>query len=210
MEFELPDLPYGYKSLSPYISDKTLRAHHEGHLDGYIDKLNAFPEVKMADEQPLEEFIISAINMKKRVIPNSLPAQPQPQHLFDISAQVYNHMFYFHSLTPDKHDPSGEVLNGINRYFGNIDEFKKSLKTKAMQLFGCGYTWVALADNKLSIVNTKDAYTPFIYGMIPLLCIDMWEHAYYLDYKNEKGRYLDGVINHLLNWEFANKNLEHA
>lgn len=210
MQFDLPDLPYSYRSLSPHISDKTLRAHHEGHLDSYIEKLNAIPEVKVSDEQPLEKFVIEALNMKKRVIPNQLPPVGQPQHMFDMAAQVYNHMFYFNSLTPDKTDPSGEILNGINRYFGNIDEFKKTLKSKAMQLFGAGWTWVVLANDKLAVVNTKDAYTPICYGMAPLLCIDMWEHAYYLDYKNEKGRYLDAVINHLMNWEFANKNLEHV
>ena len=197
MAIELPLLPFSKNALEPYISSQTFDFHYSKHHNAYVVNTNNLIKGTDLENASLDEIIkISATN----------PAQTG---LFNNAAQVWNHTFYWNSLrNGGGGSPKGAIAQKIYSDFGSYETFAKAYKEAAMGQFGSGWAWLIIENGILKITKTSNADTPVAHGMKPLLCIDVWEHAYYLDYKNLRAEYVDNVINHLLNWEFANKNLE--
>jgi len=214
MKFDLPPLPYKLGELAPHLSERTVTFHYTKHDQGYVDRLNEISEVKESPEVPIEDLILSASLSKPKTPVDILPPKPVPPHLFDMAAQVYNHSFYWRSLRPKGGgDPVGEIAKGVEEHFGTPEKFREAIKQAGLGLFGSGWIWVVLdtgSGGELRVIRGQNATIPWLWKMVPLLTIDVWEHAYYLDYQNDRGAYLDAVINHLLNWDFANENLEHV
>lgn len=197
MAIELPLLPFSKNALEPYISSQTLDYHYGKHHNTYVINTNNLIKDTDLENASLEQIIKTSFN------------NPAQIGLFNNAAQVWNHTFYWHSLSPTGGGvPSGKIATMINQDFGSYDDFAKRFKEAALGQFGSGWAWLAAVEGKLAIHKTSNADTPLVHGMTPLLCIDVWEHAYYLDYKNVRAEYVDNVINRLLNWEFANRNLE--
>lgn len=197
MAIELPLLPFSKNALEPYISSQTLDYHYGKHHNTYVINTNNLIKDTDLENASLEEIIKTSFN------------NPAQIGLFNNAAQVWNHTFYWHSLSPTGGGaPSGKIATMINQDFGSYDDFAKRFKEAALGQFGSGWAWLAVVEGKLAIHKTSNADTPIVHGMTPLLCIDVWEHAYYLDYKNIRAEYVDNVINRLLNWDFANRNLE--
>ncbi len=185
----LPELPYSLDALEPHISRKTLKYHHGKHHAGYIKKLNKAVENSEFSGKSLEQIIATAEG-----------------NIFNNAAQAWNHAFYWRCLSPDSDlDPASEISQSITSDFGNLDDFKKKFTDAAAALFGSGWTWLVLnQQGKLEIVSTENADTPIRHGQVPLLTCDVWEHAYYLDYKNSRPDYLQAFWK-LLNWKFVNE-----
>lgn len=214
MEYEAPPLPYARKSLAPIISEETMKEHYERHLKGYITKLNAISQVVQAPtDTPLEWFIVKGAKASWKGIPEGvLPPLPKANHMFEMASQVYNHVFFWNSLRPAKAaaEPEGEIASGIVRY-GGIERLKTDVVEAGAAVFGSGWVWLCAKDGNLVVARGLGAVPPIIYeGYVPLLAIDVWEHAYYLDYKSDRHKYLSEVFDNLLNWDFANDNLENA
>jgi Fe-Mn family superoxide dismutase len=190
MAFELPALPYEKNALEPHISAETLEYHHGKHHQAYVNKLNELTENTDDANKSLEEIIKSSSG-----------------GLFNQAAQVWNHTFYWHCLSPNGGgEPSGALADAINAKFGSFAEFKDAFNAKAVANFGSGWTWlIKTADGGVDIVNTDDADCPIAHDQIPLMTIDVWEHAYYIDYRNARPKYLENVWS-LLNWDFVAKN----
>lgn len=191
MAFELPALPYEKNALEPHISAETLDFHHGKHHNAYVTKLNELVPGTPNEGKSLEEIIKSA----------------GPGVLFNQAAQVWNHTFYWHSLSPNGGGaPSGDLAAAIDAKWGSFDKFKEAFNAKAVGNFGSGWTWLVQTADGLDIVNTDDADSPIARdGQKPLLTCDVWEHAYYIDYRNARPKYLEGFWA-LANWEFAAKN----
>ena len=190
MAFELPALPYATNRLVPYISEETLEFHHGKHHQTYVTNLNNLvPGTEFADLS-LEEIIVKS----------SGP-------IFNNAAQVWNHTFYWNSLTPDGGgEPVGALAEAINANFGSFDKFKEEFSKCAVTTFGSGWAWlVKNADGSLALVSTSNAGCPLTTGQTPLLTCDVWEHAYYIDYRNARPAYLEAFWA-LVNWEFAAAN----
>lgn len=197
MAIILPPLPFEKNALEPYIGSMTLEYHYGKHHNTYVVNTNNMIIDAELDALSLEEIILQTAN------------DPTKTSLFNNAAQVWNHTFYWNSLKPNGGGlPTGELAKKIDSDFGNYENFAKALKEAALGQFGSGWAWLVLKNGKLSITKTSNADTPIAHGVKPLLCIDVWEHAYYLDYKNARTDYADAVIKNLLNWDFANKNLE--
>ena len=191
MAFELPALPYEKNALEPHISAETLEYHYGKHHQAYVNKLNELTEGTDDADKSLEDIIKSASG-----------------GLFNQAAQVWNHTFYWHCLSPNGGgEPSGKLAEAINAKFGSFDKFKEEFNAKAAGNFGSGWTWLIKEGDSVEIVNTDDADTPIAQGKTPLLTIDVWEHAYYIDYRNARPKYLENVWN-VLNWDFVAKNFE--
>ena len=200
MAFTLPDLPYGRAGLAPHISEETLNFHHGKHHQAYVTNLNGLIEGTDLAGKSLEEIVkISGADKAKAGI-------------FNNAAQVWNHTFYWHSMKPGGGGaPHGKVAELIDRDLGGYDEFAKDFKAAGGTQFGSGWAWLVLKDGKLAITKTPNAETPLTdEGATPLLTMDVWEHAYYLDYQNSRPNYMDAFLNHLVNWDFANQNLADA
>lgn len=197
MAIILPSLPFEKNALEPYISSLTLEYHYGKHHNTYVVNTNNLIKETELDTLSLEEIILQTANDSTKT------------SLFNNAAQVWNHTFYWNSLKPNGGGlPSSEIAKKIDTDFGSYDNFAKELKESALGQFGSGWAWLVLKNGKLSISKTSNADTPIAHGVKPILCIDVWEHAYYLDYKNARADYADAVIKNLLNWEFANRNLE--
>ena len=196
MQLALPPLPYPYEALEPYISRNTLELHHGKHHKAYVDKAKALAkEVRLAD-LPLELII------------QQTARQDRHRALFNNAAQAWNHAFYWRSLQPDGGGaPDGEVAARIEADLGGYDSFAAQFAAVATGQFGSGWAWLVLDGGKLAITATANADTPIAHGQIPLLALDVWEHAYYLDYQNRRADYAEALVKHLLNWDFANRNL---
>ena len=196
MAIELPLLPFSKNALEPYISSETLNYHYGKHHNAYVVNTNNLIKESDLESASLEEIIkISSAN-------------PSQSGLFNNAAQVWNHTFYWNSLkNGGGGHPSGAIAQKIDSDFGSYEAFAKAFKETALGQFGSGWAWLVIENGILKITKTSNADTPVVHGIKPLLCIDVWEHAYYLDYQNVRAEYVDNVINHLLNWEFANKNL---
>jgi Fe-Mn family superoxide dismutase len=213
MEFEAPPLPYSRRALAPTISEDTLKEHYDKHFLGYVEKLNAITQVVQApDETSLEHFIFKGAKASWKKTPGGvLPPVPDATHLFDMAAQVYNHVFFWNSL---KHkgggEPDGEVAKGVAAY-GGLEKLRADVVEAGAAVFGSGWVWICAEDGKLVLLRGLGAALPIVYeGYVPLLTIDVWEHAYYLDYKSDRKKYIGEVFDNLLNWDFANENLENA
>lgn len=198
-KFALPPLPYDEDALEPMISAKTIGFHYGKHHKTYVETLNKLIAETEFEDQPLEMII-------KRTA-----GKPDQAHLFNNAAQAWNHAFYWQSLTPKSGGaPTGKLADKIKRSFGSYDRLKKEFSDAAVAQFGSGWAWLVVeADaHALKIVKTGNAEVPFTNGQVPLLTIDVWEHAYYLDYQNRRAEYAKAVIDKLLNWEFASRNFE--
>jgi Fe-Mn family superoxide dismutase len=192
MAFELPALPYEKNALEPHISSETLDFHHGKHHATYVTKLNGLIEGTELENKSLEEIVKSSDG-----------------GVFNNAAQIWNHTFYWNSLSPNGGgEPTGALADAINAKWGSFAEFKAAFNDKAVNNFGSSWTWlVKTADGSLDIVNTSNAGTPITEeGVTPLLTVDLWEHAYYIDYRNVRPNYLEGFWA-LANWEFAAANL---
>ncbi len=192
MSFELPPLPYAKDALEPHISSETLDFHHGKHHNTYVTKLNGLVPGSEFEGKSLEEIITSA------------PAGG----VFNNAAQIWNHTFYWHSLSPNGGgEPTGAIADAINSTFGSFADFQEKFNDSAVNNFGSSWTWlVKNSDGSLEIVNTSNAGCPLTAGQTPILTVDLWEHAYYIDYRNVRPDYLKGFWA-LVNWEFANENL---
>ena len=197
MAFSLPELPYGRGDLAPHISEETLNYHHGKHHQAYVTNLNGLIEGTDLADATLEEIINKAAGDKSKA------------GLFNNAAQVWNHTFYWHSMKPGGGGkPTGKVAEMIDRDLGGYDQFIKDFKAAGGGQFGSGWAWLVEKDGKLSITKTPNAETPLTEaGVTPILTMDVWEHAYYLDYQNSRPNYMDAFLNSLINWDFANKNL---
>ncbi|MEQ6917490.1 superoxide dismutase [Halomonas aquatica] len=190
MAFELPALPYDKNALEPHISAETLEYHYGKHHQTYVNKLNELTDGTAEADKSLEEIIKSSSG-----------------GLFNQAAQVWNHTFYWHCLSPNGGgEPTGALADAINAKFGSFDKFKETFNAQAAGNFGSGWTWlIKTADGGVDIVNTSNADTPIAHGQTPLLTIDVWEHAYYIDYRNARPKYLENVWS-VLNWDFVAQN----
>ncbi|MSP25910.1 MAG: superoxide dismutase [Myxococcales bacterium] len=190
MAFKLPELPYAKSALAPHISEETLGFHHGKHHQTYVDKLNAALDKDAAlASQSLEDIVRSA----------SGP-------VFNSAAQIWNHTFYWHSLSPNAGgEPRGAIAAAIDASFGSFAGFKEQFSNVAVGHFASGWAWLVKDGDKLAIVDTHDAGCPLTQGKTPILTCDVWEHAYYVDYRNARPKYVEAWWN-LVNWEFANKN----
>lgn len=197
MAISLPELPYGKEALAPHISANTLDFHYGKHHKTYVDNLNKLIAGTDLAEKPLEEIIkIAAKDSAKAGI-------------FNNAAQVWNHTFYWRCLKKSGGGiPTGAIAAKINATWGSYDKFAEELKNAGVTQFGSGWTWLVLEGNQLKITKTANADTPLAHGQKPLLTIDVWEHAYYLDYQNRRPDYLLAVIQNLINWNFVNGNLD--
>lgn len=192
MAITLPELPYSKDALAPHISAQTLEFHYGKHHAGYVTKLNAAIEGTDLANKSLEEIVKSSEG-----------------GVFNNAAQVWNHTFYWNSLSPNGGGaPSGAVADAINKAFGSFDKFKEEFSNAAATQFGSGWAWlVQNSSGDLEIVKTGNAGCPLTHGHTPILTIDVWEHAYYLDYQNKRPDYIAAFWN-LVNWDFANSNLK--
>lgn len=192
MSHTLPDLPYAHNALEPYISAETLEFHHDKHHQAYVTNLNNLIEGTEFADKSLEDIVTSA------------PAGG----LFNNAAQVWNHTFYFNCLGPNAGgEPTGKVADAINAAFGSFADFKEKFSASAVGNFGSGWTWlVQNSDGSVEIVNTTAAGCPLTDGTTPVLTIDVWEHAYYVDKRNARPAYVADFWN-LVNWDFVNSNM---
>jgi Fe-Mn family superoxide dismutase len=199
MTIELPNLPYPHDALVPFISSATLNTHHGKHHRVYVEKTNALVKGTPLAGAPLGAIVQAAA------------ADPALKVLFNNAAQAWNHAFYWRSLRPaDGPGPQGALATRIRADFGGNETFAAAFKAAATGHFGSGWAWLVLDGKTLRIVTTSNADTPIVHGQTPLLVIDVWEHAYYLDHQERRAAYVAGVVDHLLNWEFAERNFERA
>ena len=192
MQHQLPPLPYPLDALKPHISSETMEFHYGKHHKAYVDKLNELIKGKPQEQMALEEIVRSAEGP-----------------IFNNAAQVWNHTFFWHCMSPDApKSPQGALAKAIDSGFGSFDKFKDDFSAAATSLFGSGWTWlVADASGALSIVSTQNAHTPIEGDRIPLLTCDVWEHAYYIDYRTARPQFVKAFWN-VVNWEFAARNFE--
>lgn len=197
--FTLPKLPYGGDALEPHISAETMKLHHGKHHKTYIDTLNKLLVDNALAELSLEEVIQESHGLAAR------------QTIFNNAAQSWNHDFFWKSMTPDGGgSPNGDLKVLIEHDIGDGSAFEAAFSETAAAHFGSGWIWLAVTDGVVGIVATHDADLPPVHGRTPLLCCDLWEHAYYLDYQNRRADFVTAFLEHLANWEFANANLATA
>jgi Fe-Mn family superoxide dismutase len=194
MSIELPDLPYAIDALEPHVSATTLQFHHGKHHKAYVDKLNAAIAGTEYEGHSLEAIITAS-------------HKAADAGVFNNAAQAWNHTFLWHSMTPSGGgEPDGALAEAINTRFGNLAGFRDAFKAAALGQFGSGWTWLVRKAGALEIVSTGNAETPLTDGLTPLLTLDVWEHAYYLDYQNQRDAYIDAYLDRLINWDFAAQN----
>ncbi len=194
--FTLPPLPYADTALDPVISANTLGFHHGKHHKTYVDNLNNLVKGTDLEGQSLEAIVQATAGKSDKA------------GVFNNAAQVWNHTFFWNSLRPGGGGkPSGKLGEMVDASFGGYDNFKKELAQACVTQFGSGWGWLVADGGALKVVKTPNAETPLTKGAKPLLTIDVWEHAYYLDYQNRRADFVNAVIDKLLNWQFAEKNL---
>ncbi len=183
-------LPYDREALAPYMSGTTLDFHHGRHLATYISTLNDLIADTEYAGMPLNEIIVQAANRGA-------------QKIFNNAAQVFNHNFFFHCLRRGE----GHIPDEIASAFGGADNFRTEFKKAASGVFGSGWTWLVRDGDEIKIITTANADTPIAHGIRPLLTLDVWEHAYYLDYQNRRADFIDAFLDHLINWDFVLENM---
>jgi superoxide dismutase, Fe-Mn family len=194
--FQLPPLPYADNALEPVISANTISFHYGKHHKTYVDNLNNLVKGTDFESASLEKIITETAGKADRA------------PLFNNAAQIWNHTFYWHSLKGNGGGkPTGKLATMIDAAFGSYDNFRKELSATTVSQFGSGWGWLVVDGGALKVVKTANAEVPFTKGQKPLLTIDVWEHAYYLDHQNKRAAYVDAVIDKLLNWDFAAQNL---
>jgi Fe-Mn family superoxide dismutase len=190
MSFTLPNLPYDKGALAPHLSAETLEYHHDKHHNAYVTKLNELTADIDLGDQNLEEVILTSDGPT-----------------FNNAAQVWNHGFYWKCMTPGGGgEPSGELAEAIKRDFSSFEEFKKQFAEAAVGQFGSGWAWLVLSSGALRVMKTSNADLPLKHGMTALLTVDVWEHAYYIDFRNARPKYVETFLADLVNWEFVAAN----
>jgi Fe-Mn family superoxide dismutase len=197
MAFELPNLPYPKDALAPHMSAETLDFHHGKHHAAYVKKTNELLQDKPLTGASLVEVVRAA-------------KQSGDSKLFNNSAQLWNHSFFWQCLAPaDGQQPSGKLKQMIDEGFGGVEPLLQTLADEAVNHFSNGWAWLLLDRDKLAITSLHDADTPLVHeGMVPLFTLDVWEHAYYIDYRNERPKFADAVLSNIVNWEFVARNLD--
>jgi superoxide dismutase, Fe-Mn family len=192
MKFELDPLPYAKTALAPHLSEETLTFHYEKHHQTYMTNLKKLLEGKPEAEKSLEEIVKSSSG-----------------GVFNNSAQVWNHTFYWNSMKPNGGgEPTGALADAIKKDFGSFADFRTKFHAAALAQFGSGWAWLVNNQGKLEIVTTGNAETPLTKGVTCLLTADVWEHAYYIDFRNLRAKYMDTFLDKLANWDFAAKNFK--
>lgn len=191
MAFELPPLPYAHDALAPHMSKETLEYHHDKHHKAYVDNLNKLVPGTEFEKMDLESII-----------------KKSSGGIFNNAAQVWNHTFFWNCLAPKGGgQPTGALLEAINKDFGSFDAFKEKFSDASIKQFGSGWGWlVKTKEGKLEITSTSNAGNPMTEGKTPLMTCDVWEHAYYIDYRNARPKFVETFLNSLANWDFAAKN----
>jgi Fe-Mn family superoxide dismutase len=193
---QLPDLPYARSALDPHVSERTLDFHYGKHHAAYVTNANKMMEGTPLADKSLEEIV------------QAVAGDASKAGLFNNSAQVWNHTFFWNSMAPSGGgQPSGEIGKRIDADFGSYDQFREAFVTAATTQFGSGWAWLVEDGGKLAVTKTANADTPLVHGQKPLLTIDVWEHAYYLDYQNRRPDFVNAFLDHLANWEFAEGNI---
>lgn len=196
MPFILPELPYAKDALEPHMSAETFDYHHGKHHKAYVDKVNGWIEEKNLAGLSLLQVIDKA-------------KKDGDKGLFNNAAQIWNHSFFWKCLSPNGGQPSTKLQAMIDEAFGSTDALLTKLKDESIGHFGSGWGWLVLKGDKLAVTSLHDADTPVVYDdMKPLLTLDVWEHAYYIDYRNARPNYLETVLKNLINWEFVEQNLD--
>jgi Fe-Mn family superoxide dismutase len=196
MKFEIPDLPYNRDALEPHISEETLNYHYGKHHTGYLETLNKLSAGTQYEEMSLEDVIRESY-------------EKEDKDEFNNAAQTWNHTFLWNSMSEDSDGkPGGSLAQKVGKKFGDLDGFRRQFKEAATGQFGSGWVWLVAEANDLDIVATPNAHNPLTTSSVPLLTLDVWEHAYYLDYQNERDRYTDAFLQYLINWEFAQANFD--
>ncbi len=190
MGFTLPSLPYRHDALEPVISAETIEFHYGKHHQAYVNNLNKLVEGTPYADKSLEGIILASEG-----------------GLFNNAAQVWNHTFYWHGLRANAGRPTGALAEAIQRDFGSVDALKQALAQAATTQFGSGWAWLVLDGGKLAVTNTANADLPMKHNQIALWTLDVWEHAYYIDYRNDRAKYVRQVLDRLINWDFIAKNL---
>lgn len=196
MAISLPDLPYPYDSLAPHMSEATLRFHHDKHHRGYVDKLKGLvAETDLAGLGP-EEIIRQTAGDEDRT------------DVFNNAAQCWNHTFFWSCMSPEGGgEPDGELARRIDDDLGGLESFLEDFRAAAVKRFGSGWAWLVLDGARLKITTTPNAVPPMVHGQLPLLTCDVWEHAYYLDYQNRRGKFVKTFLDKLVNWAFVAERL---
>jgi len=196
MPFTLPDLPFAKDALAPHMSAETLDYHHGKHHKAYVDKTNGM----LAEKGLADASLIEVIKAAK---------EKGDKGLFNNSAQIWNHSFFWQCLAPEGSTrPSGQLRDLINDSFGGEQALLDKLATESVNHFASGWGWLVLNGGKLEITSLHDADTPAVHGLVPLLTIDVWEHAYYIDYRNERPKFVKSVLENIINWDFVAQNLD--
>jgi Fe-Mn family superoxide dismutase len=199
MAFELPPLPYERNALAPHISERTLEFHHGKHHQAYVTTLNNLTAGSALEKASLEDVIREAAGKADK------------QTLFNNAGQVWNHNFYWQSMKPKGGGkPTGDVAGAIDKTFGGYEGFAEAFRTAGATQFGSGWAWLVLEKGALKVTKTANADLPLVHGQTALLTMDVWEHAYYLDYQNRRPDYIKTFLDSLVNWDFANANLAKA
>lgn len=191
----LPELPYAKNALEPYISAETLEFHHDKHHAAYVNKLNELLPNSGLENNSLDEIILATATDSNKTV------------MFNQAAQVWNHTFYWNCMTANGGgEPTGELKAKIETDFGSYEKFREEFKNAAVSQFGSGWAWLVADEigGKLSIMKTSNADTPMAHGKIAVLTCDVWEHAYYIDYRNRRPDYVDTFLDKLVNWDYAN------
>lgn len=197
MAITLPELPYSKDALEPHISAKTLEFHHDKHHNAYVVNTNKLVEGTELANADLTEIIKATVGKSDKV------------GIFNNAAQVWNHTFYWNCMKKNGGGkPTGQIAERINSDFGSYEKFIEEFKNAGATQFGSGWAWLVLKDGKLQIMKTSNADTPIAHGLVPLLTVDVWEHAYYLDYQNRRPDYLSIFVDNLVNWDFVNSCLK--
>ena len=197
--FTIPKLPFAEDALAPHISAETMKLHHGKHHKGYVDKLNELLAGDALAELPITEVIRKSHD------------DPARQAIFNNAAQCWNHDFFWKSIKPDGGGPPiGDLKVLIEHDIGDDKALAEAFAAAANAHFGSGWVWLVVTDGVVGIITTHDADLPLVHGRTPLLCCDLWEHAYYLDYQNRRADFVAVFLNHLVNWDFANTNMGNA
>ena len=196
MAIALPKLPYAYDALEPHISGETMKVHHDKHHKTYVDKVNAAIKDTAYADLSLNEIVAQSHSEGDTGV-------------FNNAAQAWNHGFYWHCLSAEKgHEASDALMAAVNDAFGSVDGMHAALEEEGAKHFGSGWVWLVSNKGKLEVISTHDAETPIAMNenMLPLFTLDLWEHAYYLDQKNERPKYLKAALKNMVNWDFVNAN----
>ncbi|WP_434352853.1 superoxide dismutase [Psychrobacter sp. HD31] len=194
-KFTLPELPYAKDALAPHISAETLDYHHGKHHNAYVTKLNELLPGSGFEDKGLEDIILATAKDDSK------------QGMFNQAAQVWNHTFYWNCMTPNGGgEATGDLQAKIAEDFGSFENFREEFKNAALTQFGSGWAWLVADEvgGKLSIIKTANADTPLAHGKVAVLTCDVWEHAYYVDYRNARPNYVDTFLDKLVNWDYAN------